>query len=248
MNRLGSTVFRFDSLPSTNNLAWEMAQSGKGEGTAVIAREQTAGRGRQGRAWSSPPGAGLYVSLILRPRVRLAASPIIALSAAIAVQETLEQVYRVPADIKWPNDVLARGRKICGILVEAAIEADKMLYAVMGIGVNLGQSKFPDELKETATSLLIECGQSVTPDEFMERLLDRLDYWYRQAIAEPQAVIARWKELSSYACGCPVRVEAPGGVIEGTTRGITETGALIVELGSGEMREIVSGEVRLRKG
>jgi BirA family biotin operon repressor/biotin-[acetyl-CoA-carboxylase] ligase len=248
MNRLGSTALRFDSLPCTNDLAWELAESGESEGIAVIAREQTAGRGRQGRAWSSPPGAGLYVSLILRPRVQLAASPIIALSAAIAVQETLEQVYRVPSDIKWPNDVLARGRKICGILVEAAIEADKMLYAVMGIGVNLGQSEFPDELKETATSLLIECGQSVTPDEFLERLLDGLDYRYRQAIAEPQAVIARWKELSSFACGCPVRVEAPGGVIEGTTRGITETGALIVELQNGERREIVSGEVKLRKG
>jgi BirA family biotin operon repressor/biotin-[acetyl-CoA-carboxylase] ligase len=248
MNRLGTTVLRFDSLPSTNDLAREMAQSGAGEGTAIVAREQTVGRGRHGRSWSSPPGAGLYVSLILRPRTRPADSAIITLSAAIAVRETLEQVYRVPSDIKWPNDVMARGRKICGILVETAIEADKLLYAVMGIGVNLGQREFPDELKETATSLLIECGRTVTPDDFLKPLLDRLEHWYRRAVAEPHAVAARWEELSSYARGCVVRVEAPDGVIEGTTRGITATGALVVELGDGETREIVSGEVKLRKG
>src|ERR1044072_2935280 len=192
MNRLGSTVLRFESLPSTNDLAREMAQSGEAEGLVILARQQTAGRGRQGSTRSSPPGERLYVSLVLRPDITPLDSPVITLAAAVAVAEPLEQDYRISSDIKWPNDVLARGRKICGILVEAAIEVDKMLYAVMGIGVNLGQSEFPDELKETATSLLIECGQSVTPDEFMERLLDRLDYWYRRAIAATQAIIDRW--------------------------------------------------------
>jgi BirA family biotin operon repressor/biotin-[acetyl-CoA-carboxylase] ligase len=248
MNRLGSTVLRFESLPSTNDLAREMAQAGKGEGLAVFAREQTAGRGRQGRSWSSPPGEGLYVSLVLRPDIKPADSSVITLAAAVAVAQTLDQDFQMPPDIKWPNDVLARGRKICGILVETAIETNKLLYAVMGIGVNLGQREFPEELKETATSLLIESGQSVAPDEFLKPLLDRLEYWYRQAMAQPSEVIARWEAMSSYARNCVVRVESSDSIIEGTTRGLSAKGALVIELDSGERREIVSGEVKLRKG
>lgn len=248
MTRLGSTVLRFESLPSTNDLAREMAQSGEGEGLAILARQQTAGRGRQGRSWSSPPGEGLYVSLVLRPDIKPVDSPVITLAAAVAVAETLEQDYRISPDIKWPNDVLARGRKICGILVESAIEANKLLYAIMGIGVNLGQREFPHELKETATSLLIESGQLVTPDEFLKPLLERLEYWYRQATAQPSEVIARWEAMSSYAHNCVVRVESSDSIIEGTTRGLTAKGALVIEMSGGEKREIVSGEVKLRKG
>src|SRR5262245_59001114 len=119
MTRLGSTVLRFESLPSTNDIARELAQSGESEGIAVLARQQSAGRGRQGRSWSSPPDQGLYVSLVLRPDILPADSSVITLAAAVAVAETLEQDYRIPPDIKWPNDVMARGRKICGILVES---------------------------------------------------------------------------------------------------------------------------------
>ncbi|HST23469.1 MAG TPA: biotin--[acetyl-CoA-carboxylase] ligase [Blastocatellia bacterium] len=241
-------MLRFESLPSTNDLAREMAQSGEGEGLVILARQQTAGRGRQGRSWSSPPGEGLYVSLVLRPDITPIDSPVITLAAAVAVAETLEQDYRIPSDIKWPNDVLARGRKICGILVESAIEANKLLYAIMGIGVNLGQREFPEELKETATSLLIESEQLVTPDEFLKPLLERLEYWYRQATAQPSEVIARWEAMSSYARNCVVRVESSDSIIEGTTRGLTAKGALVIEMDGGERREIVSGEVKLRKG
>ncbi len=248
MNRLGSTVLRFESLPSTNDLAREMAQSGEGEGIAVLAVQQTEGRGRHGRSWSSPPGEGLYVSLVLRPDIKPADSPVITLAAAVAVAETLEQDYQVPSDIKWPNDVLARGRKICGILVESAIEANKLLYAIMGIGVNLGQREFPEEIKATATSLLIESGQLVTPEDFLNLSLERLEYWYRQATAQPSEVIARWEAMSSYAHNCTVRVEGSDSVIEGTTRGLTAKGALVIEMAGGERREIVSGEVKLRKG
>ena len=248
MNRLGSTVLRFESLPSTNDLAREMAQSGEGEGLAILARQQTAGRGRQGRSWSSPPGEGLYISLVLRPDIKPVDSPVITLAAAVAVAETLEQDYRISSDIKWPNDVLARGRKICGILVESAIEANKLLYAIMGIGVNLGQREFPEELKETATSLLIESEQLVTPDDFLNLLLERLEYWYRQATAQPSEVIARWEAMSSYARNRVVRVESSDSIIEGITRGLTAKGALVIEMTGGERREIVSGEVKLRKG
>jgi BirA family biotin operon repressor/biotin-[acetyl-CoA-carboxylase] ligase len=246
MVRLGSTLLRFDSVSSTNDVARDLAASGTPEGLCVVAREQTAGRGRQGRSWSSPPGEGLYLSLILRPDIKAGDSAVITLAAAVAVVESLNEDFRVAADIKWPNDVLASGRKICGILVESALENDRLQYAVMGIGVNVAQRVFPAEICESATSLLIETGRVVAPEDFLKPLLKRLEKWYTTAIAHPDQVISRSEELSSYARACPVRVESSEGSIEGVTRGLTPGGALIVELSGGETREIVSGEVSLR--
>src|SRR3979411_2270895 len=129
MVQFGSTVLRYDSVSSTNDVARELAASGAPEGLCVIAREQTAGRGRQGRLWASPPGEGLYLSLVLRPQIKAADSAIVTLAAAVGVAETFKLDFEVPADIKWPNDVLVSGRKICGILVEAAIQNDQLQYA-----------------------------------------------------------------------------------------------------------------------
>jgi BirA family biotin operon repressor/biotin-[acetyl-CoA-carboxylase] ligase len=223
-----------------------MAASGAEEGVAIIAYEQTAGRGRQGRSWSSPPGEGLYLSVILRPELAPGRAAIITLAAAVAVAETLALDFNIPADIKWPNDVLASGKKICGILVESAIEGGEIAHAVIGIGVNLGQREFPEEIKNTATSMLLESNRRVMPDQFAGPLLERLDAWYRAAVQSPSEVLARWEQLSSYARGREVRVFSGGVTIEGVTRGITGAGALVLELGNGERREIVSGEVSLR--
>ena len=247
MAKLGSEVLHFDSLPSTNDRARDMASAGSPEGTAIVAGRQTSGRGRMGRSWSSPGGAGLYLSIILRPEVRPAEAQVITLAAAVAVCETLSMDFGARADIKWPNDVLVGGRKICGILVESAIEGESIQYAILGIGVNLGQTEFPEEIRSTATSLLIETGKSVSPEEVMKPLFERLDFRYRQSLEDPSAVMGRWEELSSFARGCRVRVESSDSVIEGTTRGLSERGGLLIESGGGETREIVSGEVSLRK-
>jgi BirA family biotin operon repressor/biotin-[acetyl-CoA-carboxylase] ligase len=246
-NNLGSTLLRFDTVSSTNDVARELAASGTPEGLCVIAREQTAGRGRQGRSWSSPSGEGLYLSLVLRPEIRVADSAVITLAAAVAVAETLALDFEVSADIKWPNDVLSSGRKICGILVESAIENNRLQYAIMGIGVNVAQRSFPGEIRERATSLFLETGRPVAPDDFLKPLLARIETWYSKAATRPGGVISRWEELSSYARGCNVRIESPDCVIEGVTRGLVSSGALIVELDGGELREIVSGEVMLRE-
>jgi len=247
MSRLGGAILRFDSLPSTNDLARELAAQGAPEGTAVLAREQTRGRGRQGRGWVSPRGEGLYLSVILRPPLAPSQATILTLAAAIGVAETLALDYQIAADIKWPNDIQARGKKICGILIETSIEKSQLDYAVLGIGVNLGQREFPGELQGVATSLAIESGQTVTPDEFAAPLLRRLEACYRIALGQPSEIIARWQALSSYANGCAVRVENGASVVEGVTRGLSIVGALIVEMASGERREIVAGEIRLRK-
>jgi BirA family biotin operon repressor/biotin-[acetyl-CoA-carboxylase] ligase len=245
-SRLGSTVLRFESVSSTNDVAKELAASGASEGVCVIAGEQTAGRGRQGRSWSSPPGEGLYLSLILQPRVTVAASGMITLAAAVAITETLRLDFQTPADIKWPNDVLVSGRKICGILVETAIEGDRLQYAVMGIGVNIAQRFFPEQICDVATSLFLETGRVVLPEQFVEAMLPRIGDWYEAAMSRPDRVIERWEALSSSGRDCLVRVEFSEGAVEGVTRGLAVSGALIVELADGERREIASGEVRVR--
>lgn len=246
MARFGSTILRYDSVSSTNDVAREMAASGAAEGLCVIAREQTAGRGRQGRFWSSPPGEGLYLSLVLRPQLKAADSAIVTLAAAVGLAETFKLDFDVPADIKWPNDVLVSGRKICGILVESAIQNDQLQYAVMGIGVNVAQGSFAGDIGVSATSLLLETRRRIEPEDFARPMLDRLERWYRTVITHPEQVIARWEDLSSYARRRRVAVESPEGTIEGSTRGLSPRGALIVEMDNGEIREVVSGEVRLR--
>lgn len=246
MPTLGSTLLRLDSVSSTNDVARDLALSGASEGLCVIAREQTAGRGRQARSWSSPPGEGLYLSLILRPSVTASASGIITLAAAVAVAETLRLDFEIAADIKWPNDVLVVGRKICGILVEAAIEDDRLQYAIMGIGVNLAQRSFPEEIGNAATSVRMETDRAVEPEEFMQLLFPRLEHWYLVATSDAARVRERWEELSSSGHACRVSVESADGVIEGVTRGLTAGGGLIVELATGERREIVAGDVRVR--
>src|SRR5438067_12880473 len=153
MSRLGSAILRFDSLRSTNDLARELAEQGAPEGTAILAREQTRGRGRQGRAWASPMGEGLYLSVILRPMLAPSQAAILTLAAAVAVAETLLADYALAVDIKWPNDIHARGKKISGILIESAIEKNELEYVVLGVGVNLGQREFAGELQMVATSL-----------------------------------------------------------------------------------------------
>lgn len=247
MSMFGSSVLRLDRVLSTNDVAREMAAAGAAEGTAILALEQTAGRGRLGRSWSSPPGEGLYLSLVLRPDIRPAYSPVIALAAAVAVAETLSVDFNLPVDIKWPNDVLARGRKICGILLESAIEGTRLLYVVMGVGVNVSQREFPDELKQIATSLLIETNQKFALDDILKPLLGRLEYWYGKVIEHPEEVIEQWERLSTYARGCAVQVEIAGNLIEGETQGLAPTGALKIRTENGEVCEVVSGEVRLRR-
>jgi BirA family biotin operon repressor/biotin-[acetyl-CoA-carboxylase] ligase len=250
---LGSTVVRFDSVTSTNDIARDLAGAGAEEGVAVIAGSQTAGRGSKGRSWSSPPGEGLYLSVILRPRLEPTGSPILTLAAAVAVATTFRTAFGAAADIKWPNDILLGGRKVCGILVESATQGGALSYAVLGIGVNLLQSEFPPEIRDRATSLLIETGLAVTPDEFEPRLFEQLERWYPLAVSSPPEIISRFGEMSSYTHGCRVRIvsgASPGGAAEyqGTTGGLTESGALIVVTDDGKRRVVVSGEIdRLRR-
>jgi BirA family biotin operon repressor/biotin-[acetyl-CoA-carboxylase] ligase len=231
-------------VSSTNEIAKELAMSGASEDSAS-SRASDGGAWTPGSLWSSPRGEG-FLSLILRPQVKVSESALITIAAAIAVAETLRLDFQTDGDIKWPNDILAKGRKICGILVESAVEGDRLQYAIMGIGVNLTQRSFPDQIGDAATSILLETGREISPEDFVEAMLPRLELWYAASLAESDRVIARWGELSSSGYDCLVRVESSDDSVEGLTRGLTATGALIVELANGERREIVSGEVKVR--
>jgi len=244
--KLGSTVLRFDRVSSTNDVAKDFASSGAREGLCVIAKEQTAGRGRQGRIWSSPAGEGLYMSVVLRPAIKASEAGMVTLASAISVAETLRLDYETNAEIKWPNDLMVRGRKICGILIESAVQDEKLDYIVLGIGVNTGQSSFPEDVANTATSLWLESRRMVSPVDFAEALLPRLERWYDTSITDRKAIIPRWEELSPSSRNCRISVESSDGQIEGITQGLTPNGALIVELASGERREVVAGDVRVR--
>lgn len=247
MGKLGSTILFFDSLGSTNDTARDLAESGAEEGLAVVAREQTAGKGRQGRSWASPSGQGLYLSIVLRPDIKAVEAPVIGLGAALAVAETLEGDFGLEVDIKWPNDVLVRGRKICGILVESASEAERLLYAVLGIGINVAQQSFEAELAPSATSIRIESQRAVGTDEVLRPLLERVDARYRQTLAAPATMLREWEARSTFASGCDVQVTSHNGSLRGVTRGVTSAGGLILQLADGSRREIFSGEVSLRK-
>src|SRR5215210_4476344 len=181
--RLTPTVLRFDSLPSTNTEAARQAALGVPEGLCVVAREQTAGRGRRERSWVSPKDAGLYLSVVLRPTLEARLWPLIMLTAALAVRDALLEACGLEADIKWPNDLLAGGRKLCGILAETA-EGTRARAVVLGIGVNLKRNSFPHELSNTATSVEEQTGRA--PDA--ERLLEALT---RSLAARYEALHAR---------------------------------------------------------
>src|SRR5918997_446242 len=160
------TILRYDSLPSTNDEAARQAAAGAPEGLCVMAREQTAGRGRQRRAWLSPKDAGLYFSLVLRPRFGPERWPLVTLAAALAVRDALAESCGVETDIKWPNDLLARGRKLCGILAET-IETGAGRALVVGVGINLDDRAFPPDLRESATSVAAEAARAADAEELL---------------------------------------------------------------------------------
>jgi BirA family biotin operon repressor/biotin-[acetyl-CoA-carboxylase] ligase len=245
MRELTELVYRFDSLASTSDTAREMAQSGAPEGTTVVALEQTAGRGRYERKWFSPKGEGLYHSIILRPPIASAAAPLLSLVAAIALAETLIEEYRVPADVKWPNDVLVGEKKIAGILLELETDGDRVKYVILGIGINVNQTAFPGELAHTATSLNVETGMTIDCERLRRGLFVRLARWYGVFIeCGSEEVLNRYAELSSYVSGKAVQVRTADRVIVGRTIGLDRSGGLLIETSDGRIEKVLTGDVQ----
>ena len=237
-------ILRFDELGSTNTEALEQAKRGADEGLCVVARRQTAGRGRHGRVWQSPPDSGLYASLVLRPKIETKFLPLLTLMAAVAVHETLKDSCGLEPDIKWVNDVLVNGKKISGILAEVA-DTEKGLAVILGIGINLRGDNFPAEIADIATAVETETGQTADPDLLLRALTAKLDLFYKILQAENgvENIRDEWAKRSSYYSGKDVRVILPQETLIGTTCGLEENGALRVEQPDGEIRVVQAGDV-----
>jgi BirA family transcriptional regulator, biotin operon repressor / biotin---[acetyl-CoA-carboxylase] ligase len=240
-------VHHFYKIGSTNTAAMAAGAEGAPEGNVFLAEEQTAGRGRGANSWQSPRSTGIYCSAVLRPKLPPSEVLTLSLAAGLAIQAAIRQVdRRVNVDLKWPNDLLIEGRKVCGILTEMNAEATRVRYIVVGIGINVNQSSFPKDLN--ATSLRIATGSEWSRVELVAALLKSLDSEYRNLIEDPDAresILARFAENSSWVLGKKVRIEENGSAFEGTTEGLDGRGFLQVRTPHG-LQTVLSGTVRER--
>ena len=237
-------ILHFESLDSTNLEAIRQAKAGAPEGLCIIAREQTAGRGRLERTWQSPKDAGLYFTLLLRPQNEMSVWPLLTMMTAVSVCECLMKTCALRADIKWPNDICAAGRKLCGILAET-VETSTGPAAIIGIGINLRKDAVSEELRDFATSIEEETGSSPEIETLIGALIRNLQERY-PLLASAQGrehILREWSANSSYAFDRRVRVALASENFEGTTRGLESDGALRVELASGKIRVVRAGDV-----
>ncbi|WP_425459225.1 biotin--[acetyl-CoA-carboxylase] ligase [Fontibacillus phaseoli] len=232
---------------STQEEARRLAEEGAPSGTLVVAEEQTGGRGRQGKKWFSPPYKGIWMSLLLRPQRPLSFAPQLTLLTAVAVCRAVRKVSGVDAGIKWPNDLLANGKKICGILIESAGEDERIKYCIIGIGidVNVDRDEMPAALHDIATSLKMESGQAQNRAELIAAVLDELELLYALYEEEGFAPIRHLWEALSVTLGRRVAVKTAQRDVNGTAEALDESGALVVLDDSGKKIMIFSGDVQL---
>ena len=244
---MGREIFPFGRVTSTNDIAFSLARSGSPEGTLVIAEEQTRGKGRLGRDWHSPPGLGLWFSIILRPDIAAYRSSTVSLAVALAVAGVMRDSYGVDARIKWPNDVLVGSKKICGILTEAEFCEDSVEFVVVGAGINVlhGETDFPDELRDIATSIAIESVAEAGRVDVISRVLRAVEEKYGHLCRNGFEDIRRELLPLSSLLGKMTRVRTGKGTTEGVAVDIDETGALILRGENGLNEKVVAGDATL---
>jgi BirA family biotin operon repressor/biotin-[acetyl-CoA-carboxylase] ligase len=243
-NEIGHNIVHHFRTGSTNTAALDLVQQGAKHGTVVVAEEQTAGRGRLGRTWYSEKSSGIYGSVILRPPFSPSAAPILTLMAGVATQRALSSVTGLDVDIRWPNDLLVNGKKVCGILTEMNAELGRLHAVVLGIGINVNHGEMPAELKPFATSLRIESQRIWSRVQIFIALLKELERYYHVLLQKGSAAIAeQWAAASTYAQGKRIRILSAGGESVATTVGVDPSGALRVRYDDGHEEALVAGEV-----
>jgi BirA family biotin operon repressor/biotin-[acetyl-CoA-carboxylase] ligase len=243
-NLFGKRVLHFFKTDSTNRVAMELGYEGEPEGTVVIAEEQTAGRGRAGRAWHSERGTGLYFTLLLRPRLAPAQAPLLTMLAGLSAHAAIQAQTGLVPELKWPNDLLLNGKKIGGILTEMHAEPSAVRFVIVGIGINVNQEKFPAELASIATSLRRESGKMNYRLELLVRLLTQFESDYNRFLREgPAFVVERFQSVSSFAKGRRVRVDTGAESYVGTTAGLSPEGLLLVARENGSVTTVIAGDV-----
>ncbi len=236
----GRSIHWFPVVDSTMRVAVELASKGCAGGTVVGADEQTGGHGRYGRAWHSEAKSGLYISVVLRLRIPAASLPVVTLALGLAATDAILNATGVPCDLRWPNDVMAAGKKCCGILVELH---DGVIIA--GIGINVNQTAFPVDLQSLATSLRIVSGLRQSRELLLERLLESVDsYMETLQVDGKDAILRMFSEASSYVRGRRVVVDQGSSSVEGTTDGLDASGFLFLRRNDGQRTLILAGGVR----
>ncbi len=244
---LGNPVYCFGETDSTNIRAKILAEKGAPEGTLVLAESQTAGKGRRGRSWVSPPGEGLWFSLVLRPNIRPSVTPLLTLVAAMAVAAGIEDVTGLSARIKWPNDIVISGKKVVGILTELSAEAQETHYVVVGIGINVNMTEFPEEIRDTATSLYLESGTFFSRLNIVAAIMKRMEPYYKSYMSTcnleglHEEYMKRLVNLNR-----EVMILEPGKERRGVCEGIDRNGCLLVRGENGNVERVISGEVSVR--
>ncbi len=244
-DRLGRNIVYFDSTDSTNAQAARLAGEGAPEGTLTIAESQTAGRGRLGRKWESPPGVNLYFTLILRPEIPPAAAPMITLAAGAALAKSVRALYGLPAAVKWPNDALLHSRKFAGVLTEMNAGASRIRHVLLGVGVdvNMTEDMFPEEIRDISTSIYISRGEKADRAELLRLFLSEMETLYDNIVSGRREIILdAWRSLSC-TLGRRVTVKGLWGEKTGTATDIDASGGLVIRGDDGEAGTVVSGDL-----
>ena len=243
--RIGSKIVFFRIIGSTNTAAAGLAEKGEQDGTVIIAESQTEGRGRRGRTWASPAGKNLYLSIILRPGIPPRDASILTFMSAVACASAIRRLSSVPVSVKWPNDLMAGGRKIGGILTEMKATSSCIDYAVIGVGINLNldKSDMPDNIRDTATSLMLQTGLPQSRTGHALEIIKAMDHWYTILLESGKGrIIESWQRLSS-TTGRAVTVINGETKLTGIAEGIDSEGLLILRLGDNSIMKISSGDV-----
>lgn len=243
----GHPVKYFDEITSTNQYAKRIGEEGAPEGTLVVADEQTQGKGRSGRVWSTPHGTAIAMTLLIRPKLPPASISMVTLVMGLAVARACRELYHLPVGIKWPNDVVIHGKKLCGILTELSAEMMSVNYVVIGAGINVNVKEFPEEIQKTATSIALELGHETGRAELIASCMEYFEVYYEKFIqaGDLSPLMEEYNELLLNR-DQKVRVLEPGREYTGTALGINQNGELLVVREDGSRTAVYAGEVSVR--
>ena len=237
----------FEELDSTNKKIDELARDGAEHGTVIVADKQTAGKGRRGRTWESPAGTNLYFSILLRPEIEVEKAPMLTLIMAYSVAKVLQEEWRLETSIKWPNDLVISGKKICGILTEMVLDGSQIGHVVVGTGINVNVTEFPEELSDKATSLYLESKVIFDRKKLLNEVLK--EFWKQYNNFLEVQDLSFMKEAYNEILvnrGKEVLVLEPGNEYQAVAHGINDVGELLVEKNDGSKAAVYAGEVSVR--
>ena len=243
----GREILYLDEVDSTNTAAKKAAENGAVHGTLVVSERQTGGKGRRGRAWDSPRGTGIFMTLILRPNMAPVHASMLTLVAALVVADGIRECTGAESLIKWPNDIVMSGKKVCGILTEMSADPDCINYVAVGIGINVNMEEFPEEIRGVAASIFTETGKKTKRSLLISAVMAAFERYYEvfMKTTDMSGLLEDYNgKLAN--CGRTVRVLDPAGEYSGTAIGIDREGELLVEMEDTTVRRVLSGEVSVR--